>query len=319
MPDPQIRAFRPTDYPALAALGSLVHPDAPHTAEELEREDRTLPETFRWHRIVATEDGALVGAAIFDQNPGMYHPQVFQVDVMVAPDARGRNIGARLHARILADLEPHRPIRRLGRIRADDPVAAAFVAKRGYRETKRDVLSALDLRRFDPSRWQQVVDDVSAQGISLVTLDDVRGDPARVRAYYDQFSTVRADAPRSQPATPIEFDFFVTEVVEQPDAVSAATVLAFDGERCIGFVQVYASDASDELQTGLTGVDRAYRRRGIATALKARSLAAAKALGAPSIRTDNDARNTGMLAVNDAFGFDRRPGTVTVAWEAESA
>jgi GNAT superfamily N-acetyltransferase len=249
----------------------------------------------------------------------MYHPQVFGVDVIVAPDRRGRGIGARLHDRLLADLEPYRPIKRLGRIRADDPAAAAFVAARGYRETKRDVLSALDLHRFEPARWRHVIDDVRAQGITLVTLADVRGDPARVRAYYEQFSTVRADAPRSLPATPIEFSFFVTEVVDQPDAVASATILAFDGERCIGFTQVYASEASEELQTGLTGVDRSYRRRGIATALKAQSLAAAKALGAPSIRTDNDARNTGMLAVNDAFGFDRRPGMCTVAWEAEGA
>jgi RimJ/RimL family protein N-acetyltransferase len=308
-----IRDFRAEDYPALAALAGSTHPDAPRTADGLGREDRTRPQHCRWGRVVAEVDGVLAGAGIFDQNPGMYHPRIFHVDVMVAPEHRGKGLGTALHDRLLDLLEPHRPIERLGRVRADDEAACRFATGLGYRETKRDFISVLDLDTFDPREWWTYVDDASAQGLRFVTLTDVRDDPAMVRAYWEQFSAVRADVPRSLPPTPIDLDFFTTEVVDSPEAVADATWLAFDGSRCVGFTQVYASEASAELETGLTGIDRAYRRRGLATALKVRSLAAAKAAGAPSIRTDNDTRNEAMIAANVRLGFSPRPANITVA------
>ena len=310
-----IRSFTETDYPAIVGLWNAVHPLRPQTAAELEREDHTLPAKYRWERVVAECDGEIVGMALYDQNPGMYHPQVFQVDVTVARAYRSRGIGRRLHAELLQRLAPHRPIRRVGRIYADDVRAAEFADRLGYREVKRDVNSALDLQSFDPAPWRHVLDRVDAQGITFVRIADIPVDDPRIRAYYEFFGVVRADVPRSMPATPIDFDFFVSEVVQAPDALHEASFLVFDGDRCIGLTQVYRSDASDELQTGLSGVDRAYRRRGIASALKVRSLAAAKQMGYPSIRTDNDARNEGMLALNRSLGFVERPAQVTVAWE----
>ena len=318
-PSVTIRSFRRDDYPAIVDLWNAVHPLRPQTAEELEREDVTLPEKFRWERLVAERDGTIVGMALYEQNPGMYHPQVFQVDVIVAEAHRSMGIGRRLHEEILERLAPHDPIRRVSRIDADDGRAAAFANRLGYRETKRDVNSALDLQTFDPTPWLPVLEQVDAQGIAFVPIADIPHDDPRIRDYYAFFSEVRADVPRSMPATPIEFDFFMDEVVKAPDAVHEASFLVFDGDRCIGLTQVYKGEASDELQTGLSGVDRAYRRRGIATALKVRSLMAAKALGFPSIRTDNDTRNTGMLAVNRSLGFVERPAQVTVVWEAAAS
>lgn len=318
MAETTIRDFRSDDYPALAELWRTVHVDSPFTAEELEREDRTLPERYRWARVVAEVDGVFAGAGMFDQNPGMYHPQIFSVDIMVAPEQRGHGIGSRLHDRLLAMLESYDPIKRFARIDAADAAALHFATGRGYRETKRDVISVLDLERFEPAAWQNAIDAATAQGLALVSLADILGDADKIRAYYDFFGVVRADVPRSMPATPIEFDFFVSEVVELPETVPGATFLLFDGPRCVGFTQVYSSDATAELQTGLSGIDRAYRRRGLALAVKAQSLCAAKAAGAPRIRTDNDARNVGMMAVNAKLGFVQRSATITLAWEASA-
>ena len=311
-----IRDFTPADYPALSDLHNRIHPESTFTPAEKEREDATLPAPCRLKRIVAEQDGAFVGSGIYDQNPGMYHPHVFDVQVMVAPELRRQGIGSLLHSRIVDLLEPLGATRRQGRVRSDEAGGPAFAAARGYREVKRDVMSDLDLTRFDPSRWKADVRAVLAQGFELLTVDQIRGDGAKVRAYYEQFSVVRADAPRSMPATPIEYDFFVQEVVENPEVFAEASVLAFEGDRCVGFAQLWRSESSADVYTGLTGVDKAYRRRGLATAVKVRSLATAKASGAPRAFTDNDTRNVGMLAVNDSLGFQRRPERITMAWEA---
>ena len=313
-----IRAFTPADYPALSALHNRVHPESTFTPEEKEREDATLPAPCQMGRIVAEQGGSFIGSGLYDQNPGMYHPHVFGVHVMVAPELRRRGIGSLLHARIVELLEPLGATRRQGRVRANETGGPAFAAAHGYREVKRDVMSDLDLERFDPSRWKGDVDAVLAQGFELLTVDQIRGDDAKVRAYYEQFSIVRADAPRSMPATPIAYDFFVQEVVDNPEVFAEASVVAFDGDRCVGFAQLWRSESSEDVHTGLTGVDKAYRRRGLATVVKVRSLATAKAAGAPRAFTDNDVRNVGMLAVNDALGFVRRPERITVEWENDT-
>jgi RimJ/RimL family protein N-acetyltransferase len=57
-----------------------------------------------------------------------------------------------------------------------------------------------------------------------------------------------------------------------------------------------------------TGVDRDYRGRGLAQALKLLASRFAQRHGASSIATDNDSRNAPMLAINRKLGYRPQPG-----------
>ena len=59
--------------------------------------------------------------------------------------------------------------------------------------------------------------------------------------------------------------------------------------------------------TGLTGVLRKYRRKGVATALKHTNLAWAKNQGYESILTSNVDSNEGILSINLKIGFKFMP------------
>ena len=89
--------------------------------------------------------------------------------------------------------------------------------------------------------------------------------------------------------------------------------MAVDGDQYVGMTTLWASGAGSDLETGLTGVRRAYRRQGIALALKLRAIAVAQDHGAPTIKTWNATVNTGMLAINERLGFVRQPAWITAA------
>ena len=62
----------------------------------------------------------------------------------------------------------------------------------------------------------------------------------------------------------------------------------------------------------MTGVLRAWRRRGIAGALKRAEIAWAKQNGFTKLCTGNEERNEPSRRLNEKYGYRPEPGTVTV-------
>ncbi len=106
------------------------------------------------------------------------------------------------------------------------------------------------------------------------------------------------------------FDIWVTRFTASPGYLPDGYLLAWDGERCVGQTVLWRDDLQGHLSTGVTGVLREYRRRGIALALKAASLQFAKDAGFAAVRTHNATSNEGMLAINERLGFQAKPAWV---------
>lgn len=67
------------------------------------------------------------------------------------------------------------------------------------------------------------------------------------------------------------------------------------------------------LECGLTGVVRAWRNRGVATALKARTVQIARELGCRELNAGGGGVDTPMLRVNRKLGFEIEPAWITFA------
>ncbi|MEJ2288850.1 MAG: GNAT family N-acetyltransferase [Deinococcales bacterium] len=84
-----------------------------------------------------------------------------------------------------------------------------------------------------------------------------------------------------------------------------AQYLAADGETWVGLVNLQLR-RPERAEMGITVVRRAYRRRGIARALKVLALGLAQGRGVTSVVTWNHVQNTPILRLNASLGFRAR-------------
>jgi GNAT superfamily N-acetyltransferase len=302
-----------TDYTGYAEVVSAVYPEYPETAEELRYHDERRDAKLKWARFVAVEEGHVVGVGGYGQSSGMYHPRKFHVDVYVRPEAQGRGIGGRLYAQVIDALAPHDPIALRAEAREDHKRHVRFLTDRGFVEEMREQESKLDMAAFDPAPFADEVESVKAQGIVIKTVAELlETDPDMKLKLHQLHWAIAQDIPHSDTPTQVPFEEWAKRFTT-PNFLPEANFVALDGDRYVGTSVLWRTLSNDDLNTGMTGVIRDYRKRGIATALKVRALTLAKERGTPAVRTWNEVNNNGMLGINFRLGFVRQPAWIMFA------
>lgn len=98
-----------------------------------------------------------------------------------------------------------------------------------------------------------------------------------------------------------------------PDYIPDGLIIALNpGGEFVGLSSLRRDSLSSPLETGLTGVHRDFRGRGIATAVKVRALAVARRLGATEIGTGGGGRDSPMKRLNRKLGFRVGPEWITL-------
>lgn len=312
MSDPfQIRPFLPADLPAIVRLHQDSRPLHPWSLEEVQRDLDVLEPHLQHHFLVAASGGRVVGMADYQRPAGSYHSRRFLLQLCVAVDHQGQGVGRALYGAAIKDLEPLDPLSVMTLVRETDGRALRFATDRGFAEVKRDFESILPISTFDFDHYRDLLASLASDGIHLRTLAELDSPPFR-RHFHAHFEALRVDVPRAEPPTPLAFDFFEQHVLEEPGLLPTAFVFATQGEELVGFTGGYRGAGPGMMDTWLTAVARAVRGRGLATALKARSIREAQLLGFTQVRTDNDTRNVPMLRVNDRMGFQRQPAIISL-------
>ena len=311
-----IRPFERTDsdYETVVGVGNACEPEYPGTVEEVRGRDARRPEKIRWARYLAELDGRPMAVSGCGNSLWHHDPLRFDIEISVLPEERRRGIGGRLFDHLLRELEPLEPAVLKAWTRDDRPDDGRFVLKRGFEEVGRDWESRLKLSNFNPRAWDSGEVRLRTEGIEFDHLRSLMERfPDWDRRLHDLQMEVHHDIPSISPATDVPFDTwrsdFVTSLSRRPEA----TFIALHEDRFVAVSELCKPQVGEHLDTSITGVRRAYRRKGLALALKLRALTWAKEQGYPEIRTWNSQRNEGMLSINVRLGFEKQPAWIEYA------
>jgi GNAT superfamily N-acetyltransferase len=166
------------------------------------------------------------------------------------------------------------------------PEVVAFLEQRGYEEVRRYVISELDVA---------AAPDPDPPAFDLVTFAER---PELAPALYELAQLAHPDQPGRNDSTVSEAWWDWGLRANPPESYFIALGNA---DRVLGYG--YLEHEGDQWKHGFMAVAREARGRGVAGAIKRAQIAWAKANGVPTLRTANEVRLEGMLALNRRLGY----------------
>jgi len=306
------RAFDPADYERMIEIYNANYPDYMVSVAEQCSRDAAVEKSKIFNRRLTFTDsntGTIVGFGTAAHVIDMLHPKKFMINIQVDPEHQRKGVGTTIYNTLFQQLGQMGAIVLWTMTKEDLPRQTGFFERRGFVPKNRAWESRLDLSTFDPSNFQQYLDNAAKEGVTFTTLAQEKKDDQFLHQLHDLVQTINEDMPREAPFTPLSYEAWRAFSLENPRLIPDGYWIARKHSRLIGLSDVHRNEKDPlGLSQDDTGVRREYRGRGIATALKVKVSGWAKQNGYHSIKTWNDAKNGSMLAVNTRLGFKRQVG-----------
>jgi mycothiol synthase len=285
------RATTDTELEALLSVHNAVHPRDPLGLTEMRSWESQVKEMVMY---VAWEGDRPVGAG--DAGLLIQSPEPF-AHAWVLKEERRHGIGSALY-RTISEYASSRGKDALEVwVEDSEPDGAEFVRKRGFTEIGRELRVSLDLTKIDSPRVEP------PEGVEITTW---AARPELIQGIYEVAVEAMADIPGDEEdeIEPFE-DWLAHEMEAGPGDRKDATFVALAGDEVVGYSKFSLSDAQPKVaHHDLTGVRRAWRKRGIARALKQAQIAWAKREGFERLETRNEERNEPIRKLNAEFGYE---------------
>jgi len=303
-----IRPFNPTDsdYEAVVALQNLVQPNRPNSVASWRHWDKSRDPDRAFQRWLVEQDGQLVAQGwLMKTGPTS---DKYRFDIHLHPEQQGRGLAARFYRHMVDVCLAQQPSALITRITENETQKLHWLTKNGFDMVMRYPVSRLDVAAFDATQYADLLAKLAAEGIEIVSLADLpTRDPDWQRQTYELDYVLMCDVPLPEPYEKRPLTQFVHEEFEGPTFLPGGWIVALAGEQYVGLIAlVKFGEDVQTLDIAITGVIRSQRRRGIATALKVRSVEFAQEIGVRFIETNNEEHNP-MYQLNLQLGFQPQP------------
>jgi GNAT superfamily N-acetyltransferase len=253
-------------------------------------------------RILAEASGNPIGFARYARHT----PGAYRLDLITPRAGRTLAVEAALCRGVAQHLQTLPARKLLIFIQEDEPLRQEALERTGFELRGRSYGTNLDISRFDASHHsnlQTLEERLASQGVTVHTYAELAPDDKHTQKLYALFQETEADFPevgsiQEWPSFEEYLERFKRETF-LPEGFFIATA---NGEY-VGRSELWTTDDSAVWSQEATVVKPAYRRQGIALALKLRGIQYAKARSIPTLNTGMAAHNTPIVTLNEKLGF----------------
>jgi len=224
-------------------------------------------------------------------------PRRYRFDLAVRPEWQRQGIGRQLLARIMKDAEMFGATGIQARVRDDKHEALEFISRRGFRESHRMGAWRLDFAQIDGAGFQEAFKQLRNRGMEVTDLAAARAqDPHYLERFFDLYSAAREGWPDPDPDPTGATTVSISVVKRWLDnaQLPEAFFIAKHTQHYVAFTSFFSIG---------TAVHPNYRRKGIASLLKAGSIADAQYRGFQGQTTST--ASPAMQKVFERLGYVR--------------
>jgi GNAT superfamily N-acetyltransferase len=302
VPEVTVRDARPEDCRAIADVWAAAVPYLVRSAERAAA-DLVADATLGRRHWVGLIDGRIVGTAMARPFREDDEDQVF-VAIEVQPDYGSRGLGSALLRTAVAAFPGVTGMQSISR---DDPISLGFAVRNGFLPEGEHRVCRVDPAQASPSGPPPD----GFRAVDLSGLDDLQG-------LLDTYNRAARDDPSglSRVFTLGEFRAgWWNSPDNAPDlswALIADDPASPEGPVVAAFTSVQVDRARRRAWSAMTAAHPSYRKRGLATWVKRRSLNSLAEAGVHEAWTANDATNAPMVAVDDSLGYQPVAKSISV-------
>lgn len=298
------------EYAGVVQAHNGAWPDEPTTLAAVKHRDASRSPNHYYRRVLGRVGERIVATGFAMESSWSYRPGKYYVGMDIHAEVEEPQHRAQIYDLLVDGLfqrEPA-PVLLTANAREDKAEQVHFLTERGFAPVMRFPRSRLRVDHFDFAPYAGLVERVAAGGIQIASLAELMDrDPQWQHNLYELDWAGTQDEPSPEPPTKLPFEEYVKRFFDSPDFLPEAIFVALDGVSYVGMSALEKDLARpDHLETGFTCVLRSHRRRNIATALKLKAIAFAKAYGARTIDTGNEENNP-MFQINLRLGFQPLP------------
>ena len=256
-------------------------------------------------RIATIDSGVIVGWSILDRTENAPIDRAF-ASLIVHPAHRRHGIGEVLLSDIASFCRTVGITNLKSQVKDNQPGWLAWAESKGFAIERHSFRSSVKLAEFDFKPFENSITQLVNEGITFTTLANIGDSEANGRRYYEADSKAAIDVPGEDSIE--TWEEFRHENFNDEGYLPQGAHVAMHEQQIVAVAHAWLDKDHNRMVNAMTGVIPEYRGRGIATALKVKTIEYAKDLGVSEILTQNDSENAQILAVNNKLGYKRWPG-----------
>ncbi len=293
------------DFGQLAAWFSILEDDT--SSEQGLKEYYEKRRELIIQRVAEGEQGELLGFYWTHRS----NMELCHIDLFVKPEQRRQGVGRRLYEDLEQAVKDVQAKKLHVSILDTSSESRAFAEQRGFSERWHFIPMRLDLETFDDRPYDDIIAKLKEDGFQFTSMEELGNTEEAQRKLYILNDTTDLDVPgKNGEHSWNSFDDFQKRVCQMDWYKPGGQMVVIDTATSDWAAMSAISRFENHAYNLHTGVDRRYRGRKLAQAVKVLALRYARdVLKVNTVHTHHNTMNQPIIAIDRKFGYIQMPGT----------